>query len=114
MTSQTDLRTAIEYTTKHFLAAYKDAGEANDPSIINRDVTRDCKRYFPPVGVMKLFGAPVGVALDNAAYEAGMAKDMTKSTVTGTGISNLTIDTETRKAAVTTMTYVKYHDGKWQ
>jgi hypothetical protein len=112
MSSIRELRTAIEQTTRQFLGAYKDCGEANDPSIINRDVTDDCKRYFLPAGVMTLFGAPAGAAVDNAAYEAAMTRDMTQSSVTWTEIANLAIDTEARKAAATTITDVKYHDGE--
>ncbi|RGP80707.1 hypothetical protein FLONG3_1182 [Fusarium longipes] len=112
MSSSKDVRTAIEQTTRQFLAAYQDAGEAKDPSIINRDVTDDCKRYFLPAGIMTLFGTSPGTAIDNAAYEAAMAKDMTKGSVTRTDIANLAIDTETRKAAATTMTDMKFHDGE--
>lgn len=112
MSSTKELRIAIEHTTRQFLGAYKDCGEANDPSIINRDVTEDCERHFLPTGVMALVGAPTVVKLNNAAYEAAVAQDMTKSVVTGTRISNLVIDTEACKAAATTVTDVKFHDGE--
>ncbi|GKU07564.1 hypothetical protein FLAG1_09948 [Fusarium langsethiae] len=112
MSSTKELRMVIEQTTRHFLGAYKDCGEANDPSIINRDVTEDCKRQFLPAGVMALVGAPAVVILNNAEYEAAVAQDMTKSLVTATRISNLVIDTEACKAAATTVTDVKFHDGE--
>ncbi|KAM0228376.1 hypothetical protein ACHAPO_010817 [Fusarium lateritium] len=103
---------AIEQTTRQFLGAYKDCGEANDPSIINRDVTEGCKRQFLPTGVMALVGAPEVITLNNEAYEAAVAQDMKKSLVTGTRIANLVIDTEAYKAAATTVTDVKFHDGE--
>ncbi|CEI62438.1 hypothetical protein FVEN_g4981 [Fusarium venenatum] len=112
MSSVKELRMAIEQTTRQFLGAYKDCGEANDPSIINRDVTEDCKRHFLPAGVMALVGAPEVVTLNNEAYEAAVAQDMRKSLVTGTRIANLVIDTEAHKAAATTITDVKFHDGE--
>ncbi|KAJ4112149.1 hypothetical protein NW768_011728 [Fusarium equiseti] len=114
MSSSNDLRSAIENTTKRFLNAYKEVCEANDPSIINRDVTEDCKRHFLPKGVMELFGAPNGGPLDNATYQAALTRDIAKSRFTKTDIANLVIDTEGRKAAMTSITEIKYHDGETQ
>lgn len=72
MTSQQELREAIENTTRQFLGAYKDAGEQNNPAIINRDVTDSCKREFKPAGVLQSFGSPPEDGLSNADYEAAM------------------------------------------
>ncbi|RFN54970.1 hypothetical protein FIE12Z_817 [Fusarium flagelliforme] len=112
MSTSNDVRSAIEKTTRQFLNAYIDVTEANDPSIINRDVTEDCKRHFLPKGVMELFGAPNGGPLDNATYEAALTRDMAKSRFTKTEMRNLAIDTEIRKAAMTSITQIKYHDGE--
>ncbi|KIL94230.1 hypothetical protein FAVG1_02792 [Fusarium avenaceum] len=111
MPSSQELRSAIEHTTRQFLGAYKDAGEKNDPAIINRDVTDSCKRYFLPAGVLELYGAPADSALDNAAYEQGMAKDLEKGRVTRTQVFNLAVDTESRKSAATTITDMTFKDG---
>ncbi|RBR20340.1 uncharacterized protein FIESC28_05304 [Fusarium coffeatum] len=111
MPAPNDVRSAIENTAIQFLSAYKDVGEANDPSIINRDVTEDCKRHFLPKGVMELFGAPNGGPCDNATYEAALTRDMARSRFTKTDIANLVIDTEARKAAMTSITQIKYHNG---
>ncbi|KAI1071599.1 hypothetical protein LB507_005490 [Fusarium sp. FIESC RH6] len=111
MSGSKDLRATIENTARNFLNAYKEVGEANDPSLINRDVTEDCKRYFLPKGVMELFGAPNGGPCDNATYESALTWDMAKSRFTKTDIANLVIDTEARKAAMTSITQIKYHDG---
>ncbi|RKL27239.1 hypothetical protein BFJ72_g13266 [Fusarium proliferatum] len=112
MTSQQELRDAIENTTRQFLAAYKEAGEQNNPAIINRDVTDSCKRYFKPAGVLQLFGSPPEDGLSNADYEAAMALDLEKYVVTYSDVSDLTIDTEARKSAATTVTGMKYKNGE--
>ncbi|KAM0257544.1 hypothetical protein ACHAPA_011668 [Fusarium lateritium] len=111
MSPQQGLRTVIEHTTRQFLGAYKDAGEKNDPTIINRDVTDSCKRYFLPAGVLKLFGAPADSALDTAAYEEAMAKDLERGRVIRTQVFNLAVDTEARKSAATTITDMVFKDG---
>lgn len=112
MSKSKDLRSTLENTARRFLEAYKEVGEANDPSIINRDVTEDCQRHFLPKGVMELFGAPNGGPCDNATYEAALTRDMAKSKFTKTDIANLVIDTEARKAAMTSITQIRYHDGE--
>ena len=60
---------------------------------------------------MELFGAPGGGPCDNATYEAGLTRDMTKSRFTKTDIANLVVDAEARKAAMTSITQIEYHDG---
>ncbi|KAF5681405.1 hypothetical protein FDENT_8176 [Fusarium denticulatum] len=112
MTSQQELREAIESTTRQFLGAYKEAGEQNNPALINRDVTNSCKRYFKPAGVLRLFGSPPEDGLNNADYEAAMALDLEKYVVAYSDISDLTVDTESRKSAATTVTGMKYKDGE--
>ncbi|KAJ4251371.1 hypothetical protein NW762_011352 [Fusarium torreyae] len=112
MASGKDLRKTIERTTRSFLDAYKEVGEKNDPTIINRDVTGDCKRYFLPASAVEFLGLPPGYACDNAAYEAGMARDIKKGIVKRTVISNLTIDTEARKSAVTSISDMVFKDGE--
>lgn len=112
MKSQQELREAIENTARKFLGAYKEAGEQNDPAIINRDVTECCKRYFKPAGVLQLFGSPPVDGLSNADYEAAMALDLQKYVVTYSDISDVTVDTESRKSAATSVTGMKYKDGE--
>ncbi|KAG7404985.1 hypothetical protein ACKAV7_013105 [Fusarium commune] len=112
MASYQELRKAIENTTKQFLGAYKDAGEQNNPAIINRDVTDSCKRYFKPAGVLQLFGSPPEDGLNNADYEAAMALDLKKYVVTYSDISDLTIDTEARKSGATNVTGMLYKSGE--
>ncbi|CAG7558122.1 unnamed protein product [Fusarium equiseti] len=111
MSTSKDMRSSIENTTRQYLNAYKDVCEANDPSVINRHVTEDCKRHFLPKGVMDLFLVPVGVPLDNASYQGAITKDMAKSRFTNVAIANLAIDTEARKAVATTTTEITYRDG---
>ncbi|KAF4332268.1 hypothetical protein FBEOM_13943 [Fusarium beomiforme] len=112
MALQQELRKNIERTTRQFLGAYKEAGEQNNPAVINRDVTDSCKRYFKPAGVLQLFGSPPEDGLSNADYEAAMALDLKKYIVTYTDILDLTIDTEARKSGATTFTGMRYKTGE--
>ncbi|KAL9562938.1 hypothetical protein ACKAV7_012955 [Fusarium commune] len=112
MASQQELRKNIEHTTIQFLVAYKEAGEQNDPAVINRDVTDSCKRYFKPAGVLQLFGSPPEDGLSNADFEAAMTLDLKKYIVTYTDISDLTIDTEAHKSGATNITGMLYKDGE--
>ncbi|KAF4947355.1 hypothetical protein FSARC_13976 [Fusarium sarcochroum] len=112
MASGQDLRKHIEKTTRSFMNAYKDVGEKNDPTIINRDVTEDCKRHFLPASAVEFLGMPPGYTCDNAAYEAAMARDIKRGIVKRIVISNLTIDTEARKSAVTSISDMVFKDGE--
>ncbi|KAF9769796.1 hypothetical protein IL306_012734 [Fusarium sp. DS 682] len=112
MASQQELRKNIEHTTRQFLGAYKEAGEQNNPAVINRDVSDSCKRYFKPAGVLQLFGSPPEDGLSNADYEAAMALDLKKYIVTYTDILDLTIDTEARKSGATTVAGMRYKTGE--
>ncbi|KAF4951703.1 hypothetical protein FSARC_12854 [Fusarium sarcochroum] len=111
MTSTNELRKAIEHTTRQFIDAYKEAGEKNDPSLINRDVDETCTREILPKSLLEFFGAPPDWASDNKAYEEATANDIKVGVVKQATISNLTIDTEAHKAAATTVAEMGLKDG---
>ncbi|KAF4452092.1 hypothetical protein F53441_5024 [Fusarium austroafricanum] len=112
MTSQQELRKAIEHTISQYFSSYKEGGEQNDPSLVNRDVTDACERYFKPLGVHTLFGSPPDQAVNNTVYEAAFAADLKTYTVQDTRFEDLTIDTEARKAAAMTVVDMLYRDGQ--
>ncbi|GJC87754.1 hypothetical protein ColLi_10592 [Colletotrichum liriopes] len=109
--SSTDLRKAIEATTKSFLAAYTDSADQHDPSLINRDVTSDCTRHLLPNTMLKAFGVPTDFSIDNASYLKNLVKDLRVCSVQNSVISNLVIDTEARKAALTSTSDIVYKEG---
>ncbi|KAK1573260.1 uncharacterized protein LY79DRAFT_569007 [Colletotrichum navitas] len=111
--SSAELRKTIELTTRSFLAAYTDANEQNDPSLINRDVTADCTRHMLPSTMVKAFGLPAGISIPNEAYIQNIARNIRVYSVQDSVISDLVIDIETRKAAFTSKSNVVYKTG-WE
>ncbi|KAK1993594.1 hypothetical protein LX36DRAFT_532222, partial [Colletotrichum falcatum] len=111
--SPADLRKAIELTTRSFLAAYTDADNQNDPSLINRDVTADCTRHMLPNSMLEALGLPAGFGIHNEAYAQSISKNIRVYSVQDSVISDLVIDTEARKAAFTSNSNVVYKDG-WE
>ncbi|KAK1977927.1 hypothetical protein LZ30DRAFT_784536 [Colletotrichum cereale] len=111
--SSADLRKTIEATTRSFLAAYTDANDQNDPSIINRDVTDNCTRHMLPDTMLKAFGLPADISIPNEAYIQNTAKNIRVYSVQDSVISNLVIDTEARKAAFTSKSNIVYKEG-WE
>ncbi|KAF5023418.1 hypothetical protein F66182_4518 [Fusarium sp. NRRL 66182] len=112
MTNVQELRRSIENTVRQFISAYQEAGEQNDPSLINRDVDPDCTREFLPEALLDFFGAPPGWASDNDAYEKATANDLRVGRVKRATLSNLTIDTEALKAAGTSVAEMDLKDGE--
>ncbi len=110
--ASTNLRASIEATFRSLLGAYKEGGETQDTSVINRDLTPDCTRHLLPKSMLEDLGAPTDWVIDNAEYERQFASDLKTGRTTHMEINNLIIDTETRKAAATTVTDVTYHDGE--
>ncbi|KAL2882137.1 hypothetical protein SGCOL_002399 [Colletotrichum sp. CLE4] len=104
-------RQKVEATMKSFFDAYTDGAKQNDPSIINRVVTPDCTRHLFPRSMTKAFGLPAEFALDTATYEAQFAKDIAVFTSESTTVSNLVIDSEARKAALTSTSDIVFKDG---
>ncbi|EXF74828.1 hypothetical protein COL5a_000106 [Colletotrichum fioriniae] len=104
-------RQKVEATIKSFFEAYTDGEKQNDASIINREVTPDCTRQLLPRSMTKAFGIPGDFILDNAAYATQFAKDIAVFVVGATTVSNLVVDSEARKAALTSTSDIKFKDG---
>ncbi|KAK2033094.1 hypothetical protein LX32DRAFT_635732 [Colletotrichum zoysiae] len=111
--SSAELRKAIEATTRSFLAAYTDANDQNDPSLINRDVTADCTRHMLPRTMVEAFGLPADFSITNEAYAQSIAQNIRVYSVQDSVISDLVIDTEARKAAFTSKSNIVYKEG-WE
>ncbi|KAK1963241.1 hypothetical protein LY78DRAFT_749202 [Colletotrichum sublineola] len=111
--SSADLRKAIEVTTRSFLAAYTDAYDHNDPSLINRDVTADCTRHMLPSTMVKALGLPADISIPNEAYIQNITQNIRVYSVRDSVISDLLIDTEARKASFTSKSNIVYKEG-WE
>ncbi|KAG8669269.1 hypothetical protein FPOAC2_08591 [Fusarium poae] len=107
-----NLRQSIERTVRQFFAAYVESGEKSDPSIINRDVDENCKRYYRPLSLCDFLGVPGDWSHDNKAYESGITNNLTKGSLKTCEVSNLAIDVEIRRAAATTQSDMVFKDGE--
>ncbi|KAG7137837.1 hypothetical protein HYQ45_004891 [Verticillium longisporum] len=106
------LRQRIEATVKSFLATFEDGSIQNDASIINRDVTDDCKRYILPAPLRQAFGLPDDFFFDNAKFEEAFARDIGVLKFRNNILSDLVIDTEARRAAITAIAEVHEKTGE--
>ncbi|KAF4962558.1 hypothetical protein FSARC_9336 [Fusarium sarcochroum] len=106
-----DLRKKIEATLVSFLAAYEDGKAQNNPSLINRDVTPDCLRHLLPTSLCKSLGLPPDFAMNNEIYEQNYANDLKLGGVHDTVNTNLVIDVDASKAALTTKSDLTFNEG---
>ncbi|KAH7075006.1 hypothetical protein FB567DRAFT_182191 [Paraphoma chrysanthemicola] len=97
--STTNLRARIDTTARAFLSAFEESDTHNDPTIINRDVTPDCHRHLLPASVPEAFSLPTDFAFDITTYLQAFTKDLKVLKFKNNVISNLVIDTETRRAS---------------
>jgi hypothetical protein len=109
--ASTDIRKAIEATVNSFLSAYEDGRKSNDTSIINRSVTSDCTRQLLPASLCKALGVPEIFLISNDQYEKLYADDLAVGGVYNTVSKHLVIDSDARRAAVTSTSDFKYNDG---
>ncbi|KAF4340100.1 hypothetical protein FBEOM_5960 [Fusarium beomiforme] len=112
MSTSQDLRKQIEVTVNSFLASYEDGRKANDPSVINRDVTPDCTRQLLPASLCKALGLPEEFLMTNDIYEKLFADDLSLGGIHNTVSQHLLIDVEARRAAVESSGDMIYHDGE--
>ncbi|KAH7236824.1 uncharacterized protein BKA55DRAFT_578605 [Fusarium redolens] len=112
MSANSELRKQIETTVNSFLASYEDGRKANDPSIINRDVTPDCIRQLLPASMCKTLGLPEEFLIPNDVYEKLFADDLALGGMHNTVSKHLTIDVEALRAAVKSSGDMIYHHGE--
>ena len=106
-----DLRKTMEATAREFLDSYRVSAVQNDPSLVNRSVTPDCKRHLLPQSMLKAVGIPLDYAFDNDTYEAEFKKDLALGAVGAHDVANVVIDVEARKLAATTRVQMHYKVG---
>lgn len=107
-----DLRKAMEATAREFFDSYQTGAMQKDPSLINRSVTPDCKRYLLPKSMLRAQGIPLDFAFDNETYQSEFAKDLTIGSVHGHDVANMIVDVEARKLAATTTARVLFTVGE--
>ncbi|KAF5624472.1 hypothetical protein F52700_9641 [Fusarium sp. NRRL 52700] len=112
MSANSDLQKQIETTVNSFLASYEDGRKARDPTLINRDVTPDCTRQLLPASLCKELGLPEEFLMPNDIYEKLYADDLSLGGIHNTVSKHLTIDVESRRAAVESSGDMIYHHGE--
>ncbi|KAF5975960.1 hypothetical protein FCOIX_7402 [Fusarium coicis] len=105
--SQTnDVKSAIEATVKGYLTSFIDARVQNNPSLVNLNVTSDCARSLLP----STLGG--GFTMTNDQYLHVFTKGLKVGGMHKNTISDLIIDAEARKAAVTTVAELVFNNGE--
>lgn len=112
VTSSPSLRSRIEATARAFLSAFEEGSAQQNASIINRDVTPDCKRYLLPASVPTAFGLPTDFYFDTKKFQETFADDIKKLHFKNNIMSNIVIDTETKKASFTSIAEVETNGGE--
>jgi hypothetical protein len=106
------LRACIETTARALLSGYEEGSSQQDASIINRDVTSECRRFLLPASVPAAFGLPADFYFDNVKYQETFANDIKRLAFKSNVMSNLVIDTEARRAAFTSIADVETQAGE--
>lgn len=112
MTTRSNLRQRIETTTRAFLSAFEEGSTHQDPSIINRDVTKDCSRLMCPASIPEAFGLPKDFLFDTESFQAAFANDIKVLRFENIKILDLVIDTEACSAAFRSSFEVSRIDGE--
>ncbi|KAF9784193.1 hypothetical protein IL306_008121 [Fusarium sp. DS 682] len=101
-----DVKTTIEATVKSYLTSFIDARTQNNPSLVNRDVTLDCTRSMLP--------SPLGggFTMTNDAYLQVFTEGLKVGGMHKNTISDLIVDVDARKAAVTTVAELVFNNGE--
>lgn len=107
-----NLRATMEATALEFFSSYVVAAAQNDPSLVNRNVTPDCKRHLLPQSMLRDQGIPLDLAIDNELYQAEFAKDLAFGSVQRHDVANMVIDVEARRLAATTSAYMLFKVGE--
>ncbi|OBS19120.1 hypothetical protein FPOA_10844 [Fusarium poae] len=93
--STANIKQNIEVTIKGYISSFVDARVENNPHIVNRNTSPDCLRSMLP----SILGG--GGTMPNGAYEAIFAKGLQAGGMDSVNITDLIIDEDARKAAVT-------------
>ncbi|CAG1964897.1 unnamed protein product [Fusarium graminearum] len=85
----------IEATTKGYVSSFADAKAENNPQLVNRNTSPECLRSMLP----SILGG--GGTMNNEAYEVIFTKGLQAGGIESANITDLVIDVDARKAAVT-------------
>ncbi|KAL4729703.1 hypothetical protein ACLX1H_004126 [Fusarium chlamydosporum] len=95
--STINVKQNIEATVKSYVSSFIDARVENNPQLVNRDTTPDCLRSMLP--------SPLGGGgtMNNEAYEVIFAQGLKAGGMHANNITDLVVDVDARKAAVTSV-----------
>ncbi|RGP79046.1 hypothetical protein FLONG3_2952 [Fusarium longipes] len=95
--SSTDIKQNIEATVRSYVASFVDARAENNPQLVNRNTSSDCLRSMLP----SILGG--GGTMGNEAYETVFTQGLQAGGMDANNITDLVIDVNARKAAVTSV-----------
>ncbi|KAK0708443.1 hypothetical protein B0H67DRAFT_648504 [Lasiosphaeris hirsuta] len=95
------LHQAMSQTLDRFLHSYLHASEHNDASYVSAGLTPDCERHIKPASFLTGLGAPADLTFAPQAYQDIFSGEMSFAQTKSVQISDVTIDTASRKAAAT-------------
>ncbi|KAF5677346.1 hypothetical protein FHETE_1859 [Fusarium heterosporum] len=104
--TQNDIKANIEVTVESYLATFVDAKAQNDPTIANRNTTTDCVRQMLP----STLGG--GATMNNDDYEKVFAQGMEFAAMKTNTPSDVVVDVDGRKAAVTAVAELETSGGQ--
>ncbi|KAF5238157.1 hypothetical protein FAUST_5671 [Fusarium austroamericanum] len=93
--SSINIKQNIEATTKGYVSSFADAKAENNPQLVNRNTSPECLRSMLP----SILGG--GGTMNNEAYEVIFTKGLQAGGMESANITDLVIDVDARKAAVT-------------
>lgn len=107
MTSTHDIniKTNIEATVNSYLASFIDAKAQNDPSLVNRNTSPDCIRQMLPTSLSG------GGSMNNEDYQKVFAQGVDFAGMKKNTASDIVIDVDARKAAVTAVAELELPSG---
>ncbi|KAM0547961.1 hypothetical protein ACHAO7_006916 [Fusarium culmorum] len=93
--SSINIKQNIEATTKGYVSSFADAKAENNPQLVNRNTSPECLRSMLP----SILGG--GGTMNNEAYEVIFTNGLQAGGMESANITDLVIDVDARKAAVT-------------
>ncbi|SPJ75303.1 uncharacterized protein FTOL_05034 [Fusarium torulosum] len=105
-TQDNDIKANIEATVNSYLTTFIDAKAQNDPSLVNRDTTPDCTRQMLPTSLSG------GGSMNNEDYQKVFTQGMNFAGMKKNNASDMVIDVDARKAAVTAVAELESASGE--
>ncbi|GAP87479.1 hypothetical protein SAMD00023353_2600730 [Rosellinia necatrix] len=113
MSSNLSLRRAIEANTKEFLTSPRVAAERNDPTVLSRTLTQDCRRKIVPASFMLSIGVTnPNQGFTNEQAQQAFSENIKVSSVESIDVHRLCVDEAARASAACTGTVLLFRDGE--